>query len=106
MPNFHDLLLKVNKEKFSPFFFQTAHLNYFTEKCINNLFMQTEFCDVQIDYLHKYHVDNLLGWAKYGVPGKAAEFENIFDRYSNSLYKSSVEKQGISSHLFITATRR
>jgi 2-polyprenyl-3-methyl-5-hydroxy-6-metoxy-1,4-benzoquinol methylase len=101
MPNYDDLLLSLMKDKFSPFFFQTAHLNYFNKSCIQNMYKKSNFDEIEFDYLHKYNLDNVLGWIKYGKPGKSLEFENLFDRFSNESFRNSIERQGIASHLFL-----
>lgn len=101
MPNYNDLLLSFAKERFTPFFFQTAHLNYFDKSCVRNMYKNSKFDEIKIDYLHKYNLDNLLGWVKFGKPGKSSLFENIFDRFSNNAFRNTLERQGIASHLFI-----
>ena len=106
MPSFHDLLLSICEDKFAPFFFQTAHLNYFTEKCMQNIFQDSNFSSFEIDYLHKYNIDNLLGWVKHGKPGHASEFNFLNNRNFNDHYKTSIENLGVSSHFFITAFKK
>jgi hypothetical protein len=54
-----------------------------------------------IDFLHKYGVENMIRWAKYGTVGEVEEVDGLFDRIFNNHYRSEIERLGISSHLFI-----
>ena len=105
MPNLNDILLSTCGSSFASFFYQTAHLNYFSHEVIQELFSETEFCDIKIDYLHKYDCDNLMRWLKHASPGEMPESKQLFDRIFNSHFKAEIERLGISSHLFITAKR-
>ena len=82
-----------------------VHLNYFSESVVQELFKDLNFKDLKIDYLHKYGIENMLRWMKYGEPGPINEFDGIFDRFSNANFKQNIERQGISSHLFITIVK-
>ena len=105
MPNLNDFLRKIQKHDFEEFFFMKVHLNYFSETVIHELFKDLNFKALKIDYLHKYGIENMLRWMKYGEPGPINEFEGIFDRFSNANFKQNIERQGISSHLFITIVK-
>lgn len=105
MPNLDDLVLRLNRERFSPFFFQVAHLNYFSSEVVAKLFADSCFADVKIDYLHKYGVENILRWAKYGSPGAMDELRGLFDRAWDGHYKAEIERLGVSSHLFVVARK-
>lgn len=104
MPSSHDFLRTVSRETFEPFFYQTAHLNYFYSESVEYLFAQTKFENVIIDYLHKYNLDNLIQWVKHGKPGSTSLRQNL-DRSFDTIYKSELERLGISSHFFITARK-
>jgi 2-polyprenyl-3-methyl-5-hydroxy-6-metoxy-1,4-benzoquinol methylase len=108
MPNLNDLLRKVTKDKFEPFFFMIAHLNYFGKDIIPYLFMEAGFKtdDLKVDFIHKYGLENLIRWAKYGSPGPICEVDNLLDRFANQHFKSDIERLGISSHLFISAKKK
>tara|TARA_B110000008_G_scaffold251494_1_gene265460 strand:+ start:1210 stop:2085 length:876 start_codon:yes stop_codon:yes gene_type:complete len=105
MPNLNDIIKKVEKDKFEQFFYQTAHLNYFSKEAIPELFCDTVFSSIKIDFLHKYSIENMIRWAKYGSPGNVEEVDGVFDRIFDAHYKSEIERLGIASHLFITAER-
>ena len=105
MPNLNDILLSSCTESFSSFFYQTAHLNYFSHESIQELFNDTGFIDIKIDYLHKYNCDNLMRWLKYDSPGEMPEVKELFDRTFDSHFKAEIERLGLSSHLFITAKK-
>jgi len=105
MPNQNDLLLSYNKKYFEPFFYQTAHLNYFSYKSASYLLENSEFTSFKIDYLHKYGVMNLMQWLKNGLPGSMLETKNLFDRYAEESFRIEIERLGIASHIFIKAVR-
>ena len=105
MPNLNDVIKKVEQDKFEQFFYQTAHLNYFSKEAIPELFNDTEFVNIEVDFLHKYSIENMIRWAKYGSVGVVKEVDGVFDRIFNEHYKAEIERLGISSHLFITAEK-
>jgi 2-polyprenyl-3-methyl-5-hydroxy-6-metoxy-1,4-benzoquinol methylase len=105
MPNLDDLLLRANKTAFEPFFFQIAHLNYFGKKAIPKLFDQSGFESFEIGYLHKYGIENLVRWSKYGTPGYVQELNGVFDENFNRHYRIEIERSGLASHLFIRAQK-
>ena len=102
MPSADDLLNKIAPSTFRPFFYQTAHINYFNRKSLGALFDASPFEKVDIDYLHKYKIDNFVQWLDLGVPGKR-NLGDLFDRGFNNIYQSEIERLGISSHFFISA---
>jgi len=106
MPNLNDFLRKIKPEDFESFFFMKVHLNYFSKEVVEKVFKEFDFSNLKVDFLHKYGIENMLGWAKYGKPGYASEFEGVFDRFANSNFSLNLERLGISSHLFITATKK
>ena len=108
MPNLNDMLRKINKSEFYPFFFMIAHLNYFGSNVIPFLFNEAGFDtdSLKVDFLHKYGIENLIRWAKYGSPGPISEVDDLFDRFTNDHFRSDIERIGISSHLFISAKKK
>ena len=105
MPNLNDLIKKIHEDKFSPFYYQIAHLNYFGEEVISELFSDSGFVNVKVDYLHKYGIENMIRWAKYGSVGQVDEVKGVFDRVFDMHYKAEIERLGVASHLFITADK-
>ena len=105
MPNLNDIFVATCGSSFDSFFYQTAHVTYFSPEVIPELCSETELCDTKIDYLHKYDCDNLMRWLKYASPGEIPEAKQLFDRTFNSHFKAEIDRLGISSHLFITAKR-
>lgn len=103
MPNHDDLVLKTCFESFSSFFYMRAHVGYFNFKCVRKLFEKSRFTSPKFGYLHKYDLNNLIQWSKHGNPG-STKF-NYFDRHFHTLYKAEIERLGIASHHFITATK-
>jgi 2-polyprenyl-3-methyl-5-hydroxy-6-metoxy-1,4-benzoquinol methylase len=104
MPNFGDLIRQLLPASFEPFFFQYAHLGYFSRKTVDALFTGAGFGDVSVGYLHKYGIGNLIQWCKNGAPG--AFDASIFDWHFDEIYRRDVERLGISSHFFIKAVKQ
>jgi len=104
MPNLDDLLLTIAPNKFKPFFFQVAHLNYFSSGVIPLLFEGSGFKINSVDYIHKYGLDNLIRWVSESSTAPAA-ISGLFERTFLDHYKAEVERLGIASHLFIVATK-
>jgi 2-polyprenyl-3-methyl-5-hydroxy-6-metoxy-1,4-benzoquinol methylase len=105
MPNLDDLILKTCEKSFAPFFFQAAHLSYFSKRSVEALFKNTSFSSIKIGFLHKYGVDNLIRWSGEGTPGPS-DSKRLFDESFNTLYRSEIERLGLASHLFIVATKK
>jgi len=106
MPNVDDILCSLRSPSFLPFFFQTAHLNYFSGRSVPELFNGSGFVDLQIDYLHKYDFQNLVAWLKHGRPADLPEVNGLFDRPFDLHFGAELERLGLSSHLFVTARKR
>ena len=105
MPNLNDILLSTCESSFSPFFYKTAHLNYFSSEAIPELFRERGFTNIKIDKLHKYELGNLMRWLKYDSPGEMPEVQELFDRTFDLHFRAEIERLGLSSHLFITAKK-
>jgi 2-polyprenyl-3-methyl-5-hydroxy-6-metoxy-1,4-benzoquinol methylase len=105
MPNHMDVVRLLFPESYESFFYQTSHINYFSNRSARVLLENAGFEILSIEYLHKYKVDNLFQWAKHGVPG---QFPNgtCFDVHFNEHYRAEIERMGIASHLFIRARKK
>jgi hypothetical protein len=94
---------------FMPFFFQMSHLSYFTARSARLLLEMCGF-SVEMGYLHKYDIYNLIHWAQTGNPGifdtgYFTHYTDIFDSHFRSIYTEEVERLGVASHLFIKAIK-
>jgi len=104
MPSHDDLLKSIRPDVYDSFNYQLAHLSYFTGAVAAELLEAASFRDVNVGYLHKYGIDNLLQWSVHGEPG-AFEGAAAFDLDFDASYKAEIERMGIASHLFITARK-
>jgi 2-polyprenyl-3-methyl-5-hydroxy-6-metoxy-1,4-benzoquinol methylase len=103
VPNQNDFLKKFVPE-YLPFFYHLSHLFYFNESALSRLLNEAGFEDVQVGYVHKYDLTNMLVWARdrkgVGTPGS-----ELFDRFTEDGFRSNLERQGIASHLLVRATK-
>lgn len=105
MPSCDDILLTAASDAFTPFFFQTAHLNYFDAVSVRSLFTETPFNSVAFGYLHKYGLSNLVQWARFRNPGRFTALEDIVPTDLDRHYITALETAGLASHHFIVARK-
>jgi 2-polyprenyl-3-methyl-5-hydroxy-6-metoxy-1,4-benzoquinol methylase len=103
MPNLDDYLLKVVPQNFRQFFFQYAHVGYFSNVSVERLFRNKPFKKINIGYLHKYGIENLIQWCQAGRPGVYKA--DCFDWHFNENFRRELERLGLASHLFISAEK-
>jgi len=104
MPNLNDIVRSICPAEYNPFYFQVAHINYFSKETAERLLLDSGFIDVKVDFIHKYKINNILQWCKNGQPGPF-DTKDIFDRTFNSHYVAEIERLGVASHLFISAKK-
>ncbi len=104
MPNLNDLIRSICPSDYNPFYFQVAHVNYFSKDTAARLLKDSGFANVSVDYIHKYNINNIFQWCKNGKPG-AFDTHETFDRAFHSHFIAEIERLGVASHLFITATK-
>ncbi len=105
MPNLNDILRYICPKEYEPFYFQVAHVNYFNASSSFRLLNEAGFEEISVDYIHKYGINNILRWLKFGAPGQLSSNE-VFDRAFHSHYVAEIERLGKASHLFITARKK
>jgi len=104
MPNLDDVVRFICPTQYEPFYFQVAHVNYFNKNSSLRLLVDAGFSSVNIDYIHKYKIDNIFQWIKSGAPGRF-DSGNAFDRAFHAHFNAEIERLGIASHLFIVAKK-
>ena len=67
IPNLNDHLLNFC-DKYKDFYYQRAHVSYFTPKTIDLLLRNTGFKDIKIFGIQRYSLDNLMNWLIKGGP--------------------------------------
>jgi len=100
VPNQNDFLKRI-ENTYLPFFYHKAHLLYFNEKSFSKLLENTNFKYVNVDYLHKYNIYNMINWLKDNKPTGNPLLDEPFDEFFDKQYKSYLELKGMSSHIII-----
>lgn len=105
MPNNDDIIRQLCKEAYEPFYYQISHVNYFDRHSTERLLKMTGFIDIEMEFLHKYNIGNLLQWYKSGKPGNV-DTGLVFDRAFKEHYAAEIERLGIASHIFVRARKK
>jgi len=94
-PNLNDVLLLLDKEKYSPFWFRQAHNWYLDAQSLRHVMEQAGFSIDEICYMHEFGIENTFGWLKTGkAPGyqkipELADFAGIWQSYLEQTGKAS-----------------
>lgn len=102
--NLDDILLKIIKEKFTSFWYRTAHLWYFGHNAFNYLIKELNFSKSKISYLQNFDISNFLFWLTEGKPAGNNKFP-IFNEYINSSWKTFLEQEGCSDSILMQVTK-
>lgn len=103
VPNQGDFLKRLVPD-YLPFFYHYSHLYYFSPPALQYALRECGFINVQISFVHKYDLMNMIVWArdKKGIGTKGSE---IFDRFSEESFRNNLERQGIASHILVKAIK-
>ncbi len=103
VPNANDYLLTLNRN-YKDFFWQRAHISYFTPETINEVLKKAGHKNVKIIGIQRYSFQNALNWISRGKPQLqnpkygASKFKLI-----ESIYKNFLAKNLICDTLWIEA---
>ena len=61
VPNANNFLIKLNKS-YRSFFWQRAHISYFTEKTLNHVLKKAGYSKIKIIHSQRYNLDNFSNW--------------------------------------------
>lgn len=103
VPNQNDFLLSLVPE-FKPFYYRRSHLFYFTTEALETALQKAGFEIIGNDFMHKWDLMNLLGWAQNGEPG-GHEREGFFDDATEDAFRRNLEREGKTSHIMVHARR-
>jgi len=103
VPNFHDFL-KLLTPAYLPFFYHKSHLWYFSDSALIPLLERAGFMVETTQSVHKYDLNNMVNWLGNGK-GVGKKGSSVFDQPSDDAFISHVERQGIGSHILITAKK-
>jgi 2-polyprenyl-3-methyl-5-hydroxy-6-metoxy-1,4-benzoquinol methylase len=101
VPNYDDFQIKLNKE-YKKWFFQFAHIHYFTSKSLKKIFQKNGFKNIEIVGVQRYGIENMLYWKNSKKPQlKLANFEFKEEGYEfiDKNYKLNLESNLISDTL-------
>lgn len=106
VPNFNDHMIKVCKEYFE-FYFQRAHISYFTPDTLKYLIEESGFSTVDIKGIQRYSIANAINWFKNGKPEiKDPTFDlPIHIKWVEDYYKSNLSKD-IKSDTILAICRK
>ena len=85
--NLNDILMKLNINSFSDFFYRTAHLWYFDEKTLKQMAEQANFSDIKISFRHNFDLSNAMLWLRDNKPTGNGRLDFL----NNSVDKNWVE---------------
>ena len=93
VPNYDDFQLKLNK-KYAEFYWQRAHISYFTPKILKKVFQKSHFKNINIIGIQRYSIENLFSWKLTNKPQIQNPTYDLGEEYSwiESNYKEELEK--------------
>ncbi len=103
-PNYFDVNRRFHQVTYDQFDFRTAHLYYFSEHSIMYLLRKKGFTHVNVKFVHRYDLSNLLYWMKDSKP-TGIGYDNFFDEGFDLIYRNYVQEKGASSHLWVEAIK-
>jgi len=103
VPNQKDFLKQI-VPAYLPFFYHKSHLFYFSVDTLVRLFEEAGFRDCRVQFVHKYDLMNLVVWAR-DSKGQGVKGSDMFDRAMEDSFRANLERQGISSHILVSATK-
>jgi 2-polyprenyl-3-methyl-5-hydroxy-6-metoxy-1,4-benzoquinol methylase len=103
VPNVDDALLTLYKvAKFSSFYFQRAHLYYFSPMTLRHVLAKAG-ADVEIVGIQRYDLSNHIQWMLTGEPGGQALYSAVFPASLNQIYAEALIRSGFADTLWATA---
>lgn len=93
VPNLNDLML-TSSSSYQSFWWQVAHLSYFSEKTLRHVFVQAGYRNIQITGIQRYGIDNMMDWMVRGKPQlDSPTFETCGSyKWLEEYYKSYLEE--------------
>jgi 2-polyprenyl-3-methyl-5-hydroxy-6-metoxy-1,4-benzoquinol methylase len=98
-PNRNDILMKVVKEKFEPFFYRKAHRFYFDKGSLEYCALKAGLKVIGTKFIHQYNVSNFIGWARDFMPTGVSNIEGV-DVDVDVLWKKHLESHQNSDNIY------
>jgi 2-polyprenyl-3-methyl-5-hydroxy-6-metoxy-1,4-benzoquinol methylase len=67
VPNVDELMLETCPA-YNQFYWNRAHLNYFSKKTLTAVLKKAGFKEVEVTYVQRYGIENLCNWLTTGAP--------------------------------------
>ena len=92
VPNHNDHQLKSNK-KYREFYWQRAHIHYFTPKIFQKIFHEAGF-NIEIHGIQRYSIENFMNWKLTGKPQLSNPTFSLPKKYGwiDTCYKEKLQK--------------
>ena len=104
VPNQQDFL-KALVPDYLPFFYHLSHVYYFSAESLRRLLAEAGFQDIAVSFVHKYDLNNLVAWA-HDRKGVGTVGSPVFDQFTEDSFRQNLERQGIASHILVSALKR
>ncbi|MDO8663257.1 MAG: class I SAM-dependent methyltransferase [Candidatus Wildermuthbacteria bacterium] len=107
VPNADDLLLTASKN-YRDFYWQRAHLFYFSAMTLKKVVQGAGFSIIEISYVHRYGIDNFMNWFLLGKPqiARPAFQTNGPYKWLEDYYKGYLCRAGKADTLTLIAKPR
>lgn len=96
LPNVDDALISVYKiREFIDFYWQPAHLHYFSVKSLKRLLEKAGFLNNRFIPIQRYDLSNHLYWMLKGKPGGNGYFSAYFNNFLEKQYEQALKRNWI-----------
>jgi len=93
VPNVEDALLTLYKcEQFEKYYYQPMHHYYYSAKTLSTISNAAGFNTVELIPVQRYDLSNHMYWLRYGKPGGAGKYSNIFPESLDAAYAESLKQ--------------
>ncbi|EPA05317.1 class I SAM-dependent methyltransferase [Candidatus Nitrosarchaeum limnium] len=106
VPNINDLQLDQN-EYYRNWYWQRAHLHYFSPNILKNIFLRSGMKNMKIIAVQRYSLENMFNWSLLKKPQIQSPSFQINKNYAwlEDYYKSYLSKKFISDTILVVGTK-
>jgi len=93
VPNLDDMMLKASPQ-YKAFWFQRAHISYFSLNSLKRIFLESGYNEVEITGVQRYGIFNMMNWlvtAKPQIKSRSLSTKGSY-KWLEQYYKSHLEK--------------
>jgi SAM-dependent methyltransferase len=107
VPNRNDHMLAFCKE-YRDYYYQKAHVSYFSAGDLLRLLMEAGFEDLHIEYIQRYSVENAMTWLLMGTPQiKNPSFRSRSEiQWLDELYRAQLCRNGASDTFIVVGSMK